>query len=160
MVIIYNLYEIPKIWENQNLMYYTLFERFIQDLQSFKTKLQSLWKQIEEFKHSCHNSTSPLVKEQAHLEADLNASKRVIRMHKDISSANCSCKNSNLKTLSQKEEATKNSCNYDDVEDFCTLLAKTGKKIDLLLYITSFLWRNNIIKTHIAQNNNFIQLFD
>ena len=59
---------------------------------------------------------------------------KAIRKHKNFSCVdNYSIKTSNLRASSQKDNLVK-ECDYDEIEDFCTLLAKTGK-IDLVIHV-------------------------
>lgn len=85
-----------------------------------------MWKRIQDFKDSC-KKTEKLIEEQSNLESDLNATIKVIQKHKNFSSDdNFYCRTSNLLTQSQKFKSTKD-LDYEEVEDFSTLVSKTGE---------------------------------
>lgn len=90
-----------------------------------------MWKRIQDFKDSS-KQTEKLIEEQSNLENDLNAMIKVIEKHKNFSSDdNFYCRTSNLMTQSQKFKSMKDF-DYDEVEDFSTLLAKTGRYCNLI----------------------------
>ncbi|KAJ8678893.1 hypothetical protein QAD02_014680 [Eretmocerus hayati] len=95
------------------------------DLESFKRRLQGLWKKIQDFKDSL-NDPGALIEEQKTLEADIGTMMKKILKYKDfISNENSSYKNSNSVSRMQIDGRNK-ECDYDGVEDFCILVAKTG----------------------------------
>ncbi|XP_008210368.1 coiled-coil domain-containing protein 112 isoform X2 [Nasonia vitripennis] len=95
------------------------------DLPVFKIKLQSLWKNIEEFKN-LQDTINTLAEEQKSINDDLSTLTRVIRKHKNFASTDhFLCKATSSNRQSQKDDSAK-ECDYDEAEDFCTLLAKTG----------------------------------
>lgn len=88
--------------------------------------MQGLCKRIQEFKDS-NKKTEKLIEEQSNLENDLNAMIKVIEKQKIFSSDdNFYCRTSNLMSQAQKYKSTKD-LDYEEVEDFSTLLAKTGE---------------------------------
>lgn len=96
-----------------------------------------------------------MVEEQNGINGDLNTLTRVIRKHKNFASADHQlCKATSSNRQSQKDDCAK-ECDYDEVEDFCTLLAKTGKEILYVIFKLSIHF--SFVGFSAAQlNHNFI----
>ncbi|XP_011494475.1 PREDICTED: coiled-coil domain-containing protein 112-like [Ceratosolen solmsi marchali] len=93
------------------------------ELGTFKRKLQFLWKKIQELKSLCNNSINTLAGEQNNINADFNALEGIVNRHKNFNSSGA-CHQKNLQ-FKEKHESPK-ECDYNQVKDLCSLLAKTG----------------------------------
>jgi hypothetical protein len=121
----YIILVIYKIKIVKNLISSIFISFLFKEIDTFKIKLQFLWKKIQEFKSLCNKSIDALTGEQNNVNQDLNNLELVIIKHKNFNSDNCHKKKLQLATQLEKKELSK-EYDYNKVEDLCTLLVKTG----------------------------------